>query len=120
MADGNRRGAKGSIYAYRTAAGTRYRFVFRDSRGKQTSKNGFLSRAAARTERERLMGRVHRGEVRVSRESLEGYWLRYLKARKPYLENGSSQAYRRHGELRILPHLGHRKLADSFTPSAVV
>jgi hypothetical protein len=49
------------------------------------------------------MGRVHRGEVRVSRESPEGCWLRYLKARKPYLENGSWRDYRRQGELRILP-----------------
>jgi integrase len=62
------------------------------------------------------MGRVHRGEVRTSRESLEGYWLRYLKARKPYLENGSWQDYRRHGELRILPHLGHRRLTSLTAP----
>jgi hypothetical protein len=27
MADGNRRGSKGSIYAYTTEAGARYRFV---------------------------------------------------------------------------------------------
>jgi integrase len=116
MANHATRGAQGSIYAYSTQAGTRYRFTYRDSAGKQTTKRGFRSRAAARKERERLMGRVHRGEVRVSRESLERYWLRYLKARKPYLENGSWQDYRRHGELRILPDLGHRKLTALSAP----
>jgi hypothetical protein len=40
MADGNRRGSKGSIYAYTTTAGTRYRFSFRDAAGKQTTKRG--------------------------------------------------------------------------------
>jgi hypothetical protein len=62
------------------------------------------------------MGRVHRGEVRVSRESLEAYWRRSLQQRKPYLENGSWQDYRRPGELRILPHLGHRKLTAFTAP----
>jgi integrase len=116
MGQDGRRGANGSIYGYKTKAGTRYRIVFRYSRGRQTSRNGFLSRAAARKERERLMGKVHRGEVRVSRESLAAYWLRYLQQRKPYLENGSWQDYRRHGELRILPHLGHRKLTSLTAP----
>ena len=105
MAERRSTGTHGSIYAYKTRAGTRYRFVFRDSRGKQTTRRGFTSRAAARKERERLMGRVHRGEVRVSRESLESYWRGYLQRRRPYLEDGSWQDYRRHGELRILPHL---------------
>jgi integrase len=116
MADGNRRGSKGSIYAYKTNEGTRYRFAFRDASGKQTTKRGFRSRAAARRERERLMGKVHRGEVRISRESLQVYWLRYLQQRRPYLENGSWQDYRRHGELRILPHLGQRKLTSLAAP----
>jgi hypothetical protein len=62
------------------------------------------------------MGRVHRGEVRVSRESLEAYWRRSLQQRKPDLENGSWQDYRRPGELRILPHLGHRNLTALTAP----
>lgn len=107
---------QGSIYAYETRAGTRYRFVFRDSGGKQTTKRGFTSRTAARKERERLMGRVHRGELRVSRETFGEYWERYLRARRPYLEDGSWQDYRRHGELRLLPDLGHRKLTSLTAP----
>ena len=100
MGQAHRRGANGSIYAYKTKAGTRYRFVFRDARGKQTSRNGYVTRAAARKARKRLMGKVHRGELRVSRESLGACWGRYLTQRRPYLEDGSWQDYRRHGELQ--------------------
>jgi integrase len=107
---------QGSIYAYETRAGTRYRFTFRDDNGRQTTRRGFLTRAAARKERERLMGKVHAGELRVSRETLAGYWERYLAARRPYLEPGSWQDYRGHGERRILPYLGHRKLTALTAP----
>jgi integrase len=104
------RGEQGSIYPYATVDGIRYRFAYRDASGKQSTKRGFTSPAAARKARERLMGKVHRREVSVSRETLAGYWARYLALRKPYLEDGSWQDYRRHGELRILPELGDRKL----------
>jgi hypothetical protein len=105
-----------SIYRYQTADGERFYFKYRDPAGKQSTKRGFSSRAAARRERERLMGRVHRGEAKVSRESLAGFWDRYLQQRKPYLEDGSWQDYRRHGQLRILPDLGHRKLTSLTAP----
>jgi hypothetical protein len=70
------RGNDGSIYSYETAEGTRWRFVFRDSRGRQSSRRGFTSRREAQRERERLLGKVHRGEVRASREDLAGFWER--------------------------------------------
>src|SRR3954468_14172920 len=91
---------QGSVYAYETSAGTRYRFMFRDAAGRQTTRRGFPTRAAARKGRERLMGRVHAGEVRVSRETLGGYWTRYRAARRPYLEEGSWEDDRGHGERR--------------------
>src|SRR3954468_8023221 len=109
------RGLQGSIYAYETTAGTRYRFTFRDRSGRQTTRRGFLSRREAQRERERLMGKVHAHQVRVSRESLAGWWARWLEQRRPYLERGSWVGYRSHGERRILPHLGHRKLT-AITP----
>ena len=109
------RGQQGSIYAYETAAGTRYRFTFRDASGRQTTRRGFLSRRDAQRERERLMGKVHAHQIRVSRESLGGWWARWLEQRRPYLERGSWLDYRSHGERRILPHLGHRRLT-SITP----
>src|SRR4051794_29962664 len=86
-----------SVYAYETAHGTRYYFKYRDSSGKQSTKRGFTSATAARKERERLMGRVHSGKVRVSRESLAGWWARWLEQRRPYLERGSWIDYRSHG-----------------------
>jgi hypothetical protein len=110
------RGKQGSIYSYETSEGTRWRFVFRDSRGRQTSRSGFTSRRQAQRERERLLGRVHRGEIRTSRETLASYWERYPHARRPYLDHGSWQDYRRHGERSILPHLGHRKLTSLTAP----
>jgi hypothetical protein len=69
-----KRGSAGSIYPYDTADGTRYRFTFRDARGKQSTRRGFLTRRAARAERERLMGKVHTGQLRVSKEKFGGFW----------------------------------------------
>ena len=43
----------------------------------------------AHKERERLMGRVHAGQRRVSRETVAGSFERYLDARKPYLQEGT-------------------------------
>ena len=105
-----------SIYPYETAEGTRYYYKYRDATGRGSSKRGFTSRQAARKDRERLMGRVHRREVCVSRKTLATHWAHYLRQRRPYLENGTWQDYRRHGERRILPHLGHRKLTALTTP----
>ena len=85
-------------WAYETRAGTRYLFSFRDSPGRQTTRRDFVSRAADRKERERLMGKVHAGQLRVSRETLTGWWERWLAARRPYLEDGSWQ--RPGGDLR--------------------
>jgi hypothetical protein len=90
-----------SIYAYETKQGTRYRFAYRDSRGKQSQKRGFTSRTAAKRERERLMGRVHRGEVRIHAETFGQWWERWLIRRKPYLAE------------RVLP-----RLRDLRAPSA--
>lgn len=110
------RGTYGSIYAYETRQGTRYRFTFRNAAGKQSTRRGFTSRTAARKERERLMGSVHRGQLRVSRETLAEWWERWLAQRRPYLEPGSWGDYRRHGEVRILPQLGDRKLTSLTAP----
>ncbi|MGZ6568196.1 MAG: hypothetical protein ACXVE9_12425 [Solirubrobacteraceae bacterium] len=62
------RGTQGSIYAYQTREGTRYRFTFRDAAGKQSTRRGFTSRTAARRERERLMGSVHQRAEQVGRD----------------------------------------------------
>jgi hypothetical protein len=97
------RGTKESIYAYKTKRGTRYRFVYRDSAGRQSTVRGFTSRSAARGAREKLLGQVHRGQVRVSRATFGEYWQSWLARRRSLLEEGSWHDYRRHGELRLLP-----------------
>ena len=43
-ADTARHGRSGGVYAYRTAEGTRWRFVYRRSDGTQTTKRGFPRR----------------------------------------------------------------------------
>jgi integrase len=110
------RGASGSIYRYKTKRGYRWFFKFRDSSGKQSTRRGFRSRREAECEREKLMGFVHAKQVRVSRDSLEDWCRTWITGRKPYLEPGSWNDYRRHGELRILPHLGARKLTALSAP----
>lgn len=105
-----------SVYSYKTKAGTRWCFSYRDSTGRQSMKRGFLSKSEARKERDRLLGPVHDGKVRISRETLQGWWESWLLSRKPYLEAGSWNDYRRHGERRIVPHLGYRKLTSLSAP----
>jgi hypothetical protein len=63
---------QGSIYAYETRAGTRFRFTFRDAGGRQTTRRGFESRAAARRERERRMGRVRAASTATWRRPSSG------------------------------------------------
>ena len=87
------RAMRGSIYPYETAAGVRYYVKYRDASGKQSTKRGFTTETAARRARERLMGRVHRREVSVSRETLAGYWTRYLAAHRPYLDHTHQQPH---------------------------
>src|SRR6266536_3968112 len=98
------------IYPYETAQGTRYYFKFRDARGKSSTRRGFTSRRAAKRAREALRGKVHRGELRVSRATFGGYWRTWLARRRPFLQDGAWQDYRRHGELRLLPHLADERL----------
>src|SRR5947209_4837421 len=69
-------GSGGGVYAYRTTAGVRWRFVYRRTDGTQTTKRGFLSEKAARDARRRLIEQIERGEVRHTRETFETYWTR--------------------------------------------
>src|SRR5215218_9095272 len=78
----------GSIYPYETKRATRYRFVYRDAAGRQSTARGFTSKAAARRARELLLGKVHRGEIRVSRRTLGDDWWSWLARRRPFLEEG--------------------------------
>ena len=97
------RGAKGSVYAYDTAAGTRWRYVLRRSDGKQTSKRGFTSQRAARDAYRRVLEQVDRGELRHTDETFGSWWETWLRRRRPYLEPNAWRAYDVDGRIRLLP-----------------
>jgi integrase len=98
-----RYGAKGGVYAYETAQGTRWRYVFRRTDGKQSSKRGFTSQRAARDALRRLLEQIERGEIRHTDETFGAWWQRWLRRRKPYLEPNAWRAYDVDGRLRLLP-----------------
>jgi integrase len=110
--DTARHGRSGGVYSYRTADGTRWRFVYRRSDGSQTTKRGFVSERAARDARRRLIEQVERGEVRHTKDTFAGYWERWLAQRRPYLEPGTWSDYEIAGRKRLLPAFGTRSLGD--------
>ena len=99
-------GRRDGIYSYNTAAGVRWRFVYRRSDGSQTTKRGFTSERAARDARRRLVEQVERGEVRHTRETFGSFWERWLTHRRPYLEPGTWTGYEIHGRKRLVPAFG--------------
>ena len=62
--------AGSGVYSYATSAGTRWRFVYRQSDGSLTTRRGFPSRGAAVAGRRTAIEQVRRGEVRASRETV--------------------------------------------------
>jgi hypothetical protein len=93
----------GGVYAYATAAGTRWRFVFRQSDGSLTTRRGFSSRGAAVAARRTMIEQVRRGEVRASRETFAEFWASVLEAKRPYVTAGTLQDYTTQGRKRLLP-----------------
>jgi hypothetical protein len=61
------RSATPNVYPYETSEGTRWRYSYRDSRGRASSKRGFPTERAAARDREERMGRVRQGGVYVNR-----------------------------------------------------
>jgi len=96
-------GSQGGVYPYRTAQGTRWRYVVRRSDGKQTSKRGFTSARAAREACRRLVEQIDRGEVRHTKQTFGSWWDGWLRHRKPYLEPNAWRAYEVDGRKRLLP-----------------
>lgn len=111
-ADTAKHGRSDGIYSYETAAGVRWRFVYRRSDGTQTTKRGFSSQRAARDARRRLVEQVERGEVRHTKETFGDYWARWLTHRRPYLEPGTWSGYEIHGRKRLVPAFGSLSLGD--------
>ena len=102
---------QGGVYGYETAAGTHWRFVFRQSDGSLTTRRGFESRGAAVTARRAAVEQVRRGEVRASRETFAEFWATVLEAKRPYVTAGTLQDYATQGRKRLLPWFGDLRLA---------
>jgi integrase len=109
---GDGHGARDGVYAYRTTAGLRWRYVVRRSDGTQTTKRGFLSEKAARDARRRVVEQVERGEVRHTKATFAEYWSRWIERRRPYLEGNTWRAYEVDGRLRLVPVLGELPLGQ--------
>jgi hypothetical protein len=92
-------GERGGVYPYQTAKGTRWRCRVKQSDGTWTQKRGFTSPSAAASWRRRQLERVDRREIVHTKESFGEFFLRWLTRRKPYLEEGSWDAYERDGRL---------------------
>jgi integrase len=103
-------GSQGGVYPYRTAQGTRWRYVVRRSDGKQTSKRGFTSPRAAREACRRLVAQIDRGEVRHTTQTFASWWDGWLQHRKPYLEPNAWRAYEVDGRKRLVPAFGDVRL----------
>jgi integrase len=99
------------VYMYETAEGQRWRFVFRLSDGRMTSRRGFTSRAAALAARAVAVEEVRRGDVRATRDTFGQFWARVPEAKRPYVTAGTLQDYTTHGNKRLLPWFGALKLA---------
>jgi integrase len=114
-ADTSRHGRRDGVYSYETAAGVRWRFVYRRSDGTQSTKRGFFSERSARAARRRLVEQVERGEVRHTKETFGRYWERWMTHRRPYLEPGTWTGYEIHGRKRLVPTFGSLSLAEVNT-----
>jgi integrase len=104
-----------NIYSYETSEGTRWRYSYRDSRGRLSTKRGFLTERAAARDREERMGRVRQGTVVVSRMTFGEFFPEWLRRRRPYVTAGTWADYEVHGRKRLLPHFGESRLTAITT-----
>jgi len=95
-----------------TKQGRRWYFKYRQADGSSSSKRGFTSRRAAVQAKQALEESVRRGEVKISRDTFAQYWARFLLAKRPYVTGGTLFDYTMHGEKRLVPAFGERKLCS--------
>ena len=104
-----------NVYPYETAAGLRWRYTYRDSRGSSSTKRGFASERAAARDREQTVARVRGRGLYVSRLTFAEFFPDWLRARKPYLATGTWSDYEIHGRKRLIPHFGELRLTAITT-----
>lgn len=55
---------------------------------------------------------MRRGEIKNSRDTFAQHWARFLIAKRPYITPGTLFDYTTHGDKRLLPAFGDRKLSS--------
>ena len=100
------------IYPYATSAGERWRFVFRQSDGRLSSRRGFTSRREAATARRRMVESIDRGELKISRQTFGHFWSSLSDDKSRYLTPGAHQDFANHGRKRLLPTFGEMRISD--------
>lgn len=101
---------KSGVYPYDTDDGVRWRFVYRQSDGRLTTRRGFASRTAAQLARNTAVEEVRRGEVWATRDTFRTFWPKLLDAKRPYVTPGALQDDTTHGKRRLLPWFGDLRL----------
>jgi integrase len=104
------RGSRGGVYPYRTAKGTRWRFLYRTPDGRQTSKRGFENATSARAAHRRTVEQIERGEMLYADETFGSWWETWIRRRRPYLEPNAWRAYDVDGRKRLLPAFANTSL----------
>jgi integrase len=112
---GKPRSSTPNVYPYETRAGIRWRYSYRDSRGRASSKRGFTSERAAARDRARTVALVRDRGLYVSRLTFGEFFPDWLRTRRPYLAAGTWIDYEIHGRKRLLPHFGELRLAAITT-----
>jgi integrase len=105
------------VYPYSTREGIRFRFMFRQSDGKVSTRRGFTSRRAAVIARRHMIESIERGEVKVARATFGTFWLELLEERRPYLAPGTFVDVEIHGRKRLLPTLAGVPLSRLDEPA---
>jgi integrase len=103
-------GGQGGVYVYETSDGPRWRYLYRQSDGRLTSRRGFTTRAAATAARATAVEQVRRGDVRATSDTFAEFWAKQLEAKRPYVTAGTLQDYATHGVKRLLPWFGGLRL----------
>lgn len=120
-----RRIGDGSIYAYSTLDGTRYRWQATvkvnpneaDSESKRVSKGGFNTAKAANASMQDALLNTRNGKAALpSSDLLSQYAWAWLDSKK--IANSTRVGYEKILRVHILPRMGHLKLKDIF-PSTI-
>lgn len=94
---------------YATSDG-KWRATWRTSNGRQQMKRGFESAIAAHKYRTKMLVKADEGELVAGPGTFAEFFDRWLRGRKPYLEDRTWSGYETVGRLQLKPFFGAKKL----------